>query len=81
MQEIAVTKFKATCLAVLETVRKTRKPVRVTRHGHPIAEIVPAEPAVKKRVLGIMRDSGEIIGDIVGPIGILESLQKQRRKL
>ncbi|HUA61778.1 MAG TPA: type II toxin-antitoxin system Phd/YefM family antitoxin [Verrucomicrobiae bacterium] len=81
MQEIAVTKFKATCLSVLESVRKTRKPVRITRHGKPIAEVVPAEPAPKKRVLGGMREWTEIVGDIVGPVGAFEGLKKRRRKI
>ena len=39
MEKIAISKFKATCLAVLETVRKTGKPVLVTRFGEPVAEI------------------------------------------
>lgn len=43
--EIAITKFKATCLAVLEQVRKTGQPVRVTRFGKPVADIVPPAPA------------------------------------
>jgi hypothetical protein len=34
MEEIAISKFKATCLAVLEKVRKTGKPVLVTRFGN-----------------------------------------------
>jgi len=68
MQEIAISKFKATCLAVLERVRRTRQPVRVTRFGNPIAEVVP--PSVKpkkKRWLGCMAGKGRIVGDIVSP--------------
>ena len=45
MEEIAISKFKATCLAVLERVRKTGKPVVVTRFGQPIAQISPPEVA------------------------------------
>jgi prevent-host-death family protein len=41
MQEIAISEFKAKRLAVLERVRSTRKPIRVTRLGKPVAEIVP----------------------------------------
>jgi prevent-host-death family protein len=37
MDEIAISKFKATCLAVLERVRKTHRPIRVTRFGEPVA--------------------------------------------
>ena len=68
MQEIAISKFKATCLAVLERVRRTRQPVRVTRFGDPVAEVVPssANPK-KKRWLGSMSGKGRIVGDIVSP--------------
>jgi antitoxin (DNA-binding transcriptional repressor) of toxin-antitoxin stability system len=68
MEEIAISKFKATCLAVLEKVRKTNEPVLVTRFGHPIAEINP--PGVVKKIkLGGGAGSAVILGDIVGPIG------------
>jgi prevent-host-death family protein len=70
MNEIAISKFKATCLEVLERVRTTKQPVRVTRFGKPVADIVPPqEQAVPKRRLGTMIGSGRILGDIVGPIG------------
>lgn len=69
MEEIAISKFKATCLAVLERVRKTGQPVLVTRFGQPIAEIIA--PGVVKRVprFGGGVGSGVILGDIVGAIG------------
>lgn len=69
MEDIPISKFKATCLAVLERVRKTRQPVRVTRFGQPMAEIVP--PGVSKLGprLGTGLGSGTILGDIVGPTG------------
>ena len=68
MEEIAISKFKATCLSVLETVRKTRKPVRVTRFGKPVAEVVP--PTTPERPagwIGSMVGTGRITGDIVAP--------------
>jgi prevent-host-death family protein len=68
MKEIAISKFKATCLAVLERVRKTGEPIVVTRFGQPIAEINPV--GVPKRIrLGGGAGTVEILGDIVGPIG------------
>ena len=68
MEEIAISKFKATCLAVLERVRKTRKPVRVTRFGEPVAEVVPPSAKPKKKSwLGCMQGTGRIVGDIVSP--------------
>jgi prevent-host-death family protein len=69
MEEIAISKFKATCLAVLERVRRTKQPIRVTRFGKPVAEIVPpAESEQPRRRLGTL-GGGRIFGDIVGPIG------------
>jgi prevent-host-death family protein len=68
VEEIAISKFKATCLAVLERVRKTRKPVLVTRFGQPVAEVVP--PSVQGqagRRLGALAGTGRITGDIVSP--------------
>ena len=68
METIAISKFKATCLAVLERVRRTGKPVLVTRFGKPIAEISPLPaPAKPNRWLGNMRGTVRIVGDIVSP--------------
>ena len=35
---------RLSCLAVLEGVRRTRSPVRITRFGEPVADVVPAPP-------------------------------------
>ena len=68
MDEIAISKFKATCLAVIERVRKTRKPIRVTNFGEPVAEVVPPSPkSTKKAWLGSMAGTAQIAGDIVSP--------------
>jgi prevent-host-death family protein len=69
MEEIAISKFKATCLGVLERVRRTGTPVLVTRFGEPVAEVVPA-PTPKRRAtwLGAMAGTGSIAGDIVSPV-------------
>jgi prevent-host-death family protein len=72
VKEIAVSKFKATCLAVIAEVQRTRKPVRVTRFGKPVAEIVPASVPKGKSWLGSMRGMIEVDDDIVGPIGAFD---------
>lgn len=70
MNEIAISKFKATCLEVLERVRTTKQPVRVTRFGKPVADIVPPQEQTPRiRRLGTGAGSGRILGDIVGPTG------------
>jgi len=68
MEEIAISKFKATCLAVLENVRKTGKTVLVTRFGEPVAEVVPPRASGKaKHWVGSLAGTGHISGDIVSP--------------
>ena len=68
MEEIAVTKFKASCLSVLERVQKTRKPVRVTRRGKPLADVVPAAvESPRANWLGCMAGTAHFIGDVVSP--------------
>jgi prevent-host-death family protein len=70
MEEIAISKFKAKCLAILERVRRTNQPIRVTRFGKPIAEIMPPSSVNRpQRRLGTLADSVIIHGDIVSPIG------------
>jgi prevent-host-death family protein len=67
-ETIAISKFKATCLAVLERVRRTGRPVLVTRRGEPVAEIVPPSPAAEgKRWVGSLRETARIAGDITAP--------------
>ena len=69
MEEIAISKFKATCLEVLERVRRTRKPILVTRFGKPVAEVTPPSiPSRKGSRLGTMVGTGRIKGDIVSPV-------------
>jgi len=65
MREIPISKFKATCLATLAEVGRTRVPVRVTRFGKPVADIVPAKVRPKRFLLGATRGEIEILGDIV----------------
>ncbi|MGA8594718.1 MAG: type II toxin-antitoxin system prevent-host-death family antitoxin [Bryobacteraceae bacterium] len=79
MREIAISKFKATCLAVLEDVRRTGAPVRVTRFGRPVAEIVPSRAPKKTAWLGCMRDSLDVVGDIVGPVGAFSGWNAGRK--
>jgi prevent-host-death family protein len=79
MEEIAVSKFKATCLSVLQRVQKTRKPILITRFGKPIAEVVPPSLPRRANWFGSMVGTGEILGDIVGPISTEEEWAPLRK--
>ena len=69
MEEVAISEFKAKCLALLERVRKTKQPIRVTRFGKPVADVVPPSPVAEPGDwLGTMAGTIEIVGDIVSPV-------------
>jgi prevent-host-death family protein len=68
VKEVAISEFKAKCLSLLEQVQKTKKPIRVTRFGKPIADVMPASPkACAGDWIGSMKGTFEILGDIVSP--------------
>ena len=70
METMAISKFKATCLATLERVHRTGRPLRVTRFGKPVADIVPPSPErPKPKWMGSLRGTLEIRGDIRAPAG------------
>lgn len=78
MKTIAVSKFKATCIASLKKVQKDRTPLLVTWRGKPLAVVEPCPPSGgQKRTLGSMRGDLVIQGDIVhgDGAGEWESLQ------
>lgn len=69
MESIPVSKFKATCLAVLQRVKRTGRPVVITRFGQPVAEVIPPQQQVSRsNWLGGMAGRVEITGDIVAPV-------------
>jgi len=68
VQTLSVSQFKATCLAVLQRVKRTGRPVLITRFGEPVAEVVPpSRPASAGAWLGSMEGRATIVGDVVGP--------------
>ena len=78
MRDVPISKFKAHCLGLIEEVHKTRQPLRITRHGHPVAEVIPSGPDRKRKFVGDMVGTGKIVGDIVSPIIDLEDIEAYR---
>lgn len=66
-KKIAVGRFKAECLRLMEEVRRTRRHLIVTKHDVPMVEIVPVEQ--KKQTLAEwLKGTVHIKGDIMSPI-------------
>ena len=70
MEEIVpISKFKATCLSLLDQVNKTGLPILVTKKGQPIARVIPPpKPEKPASWLGSFKATGKIKGDIVSPV-------------
>jgi prevent-host-death family protein len=60
---LAVSEFKARCLEVLEALRHNGRELIVTKHGKPIARVVPIRKPSPVR--GLFKGQIEIKGDIV----------------
>ncbi len=76
IQEIAISEFKAKCLSLLEEVSKTKTPLRITRRGKPLADVIPASPEAEERSwIGSMSGSIEIVGEIVSPVIEIEDIE------
>jgi prevent-host-death family protein len=60
--------FKAKCLKLLDQVAADRRPLIVTKHGKPVAQIVPMPAREWVDPIGAMRGSGVIVGDIISPL-------------
>jgi len=78
MTDVPISEFKAKCLGLIEQVHKTRRPLRITRHARPLAEVIPAGPDRKRTFLGDMIGTAEIVGDIVSPIIDLAEIEACR---
>ncbi|MGH9684428.1 MAG: type II toxin-antitoxin system Phd/YefM family antitoxin [Candidatus Acidiferrales bacterium] len=80
MEEINISKFKATCLEVLKRVQTTRKSILVTRRGQPIAALTPVFTRPRSQSwLGSLAGTLEINGDIVRQT-ICEPVGRRTRK-
>jgi len=44
MMELSASQFKTHCLALMDQVAASREPVLITKHGKPVAKLVPVTP-------------------------------------
>ena len=58
--------FKAKCLAVMDEVQAKRITIVMTKHGKPVAKLVPIEQE-RDEIFGFLKGKDRIKGDIVKP--------------
>ena len=68
---MAAGKFKANCLAVMDEVQAKKETVVITKHGKPVAKLVPVEEK-KDDIFGFFKGKAKITGDVVSPALSLE---------
>jgi prevent-host-death family protein len=65
--EIIASEFKAKCLSLMDEVARTGEPVVITKHGKPIARLMPVKEK-KKPLFGACKGMVKITGDIMAPV-------------
>ena len=70
MQIIKASEFKAKCLALMDEVARTGKPVVVTKNGKPVAELRAYTGKRPKSPIGLHKGLIRIDGDIVSPMDL-----------
>ncbi len=66
MKKMAAGVFKANCLAVMDDVQAKRETVVITKHGKPVAKLVPINTD-NDEIFGFLAGKGAVTGDIVSP--------------
>jgi prevent-host-death family protein len=65
--DIPAAVFKAECLKLMDEVARTGQPVVITKHGKPVAQLVPIT-AQSSTLFGYMKNTVKIKGDVIAPI-------------
>src|SRR5947209_910058 len=66
MKRMAAGSFKVHCLAVMDEVQAKRETVVITKHGKPVAKLVPADKD-KDEICNFLRGKGAATGDVISP--------------
>jgi len=66
MKKMGAGAFKAKCLAVMDEVQAKHETVVITKHGKPVAKLVPVE-SQGDDIFGFLRGKVAITGDVVSP--------------
>ena len=66
MKKMAAGAFKAKCLAVMDEVQAKHETVVITKHGKPVAKLVPVDGETDD-IYNFLAGKGKIVGDVVAP--------------
>ncbi len=66
MKTIPAGAFKTNCLAIMDEVKARKETVVITKHGEPVAKLVPVNAGTDE-IFGFFVGKGSITGDVVAP--------------
>jgi prevent-host-death family protein len=66
MKQMAAGSFKTNCLAVMDEVQAKRETVVITKHGKPVAKLVPVNTETDE-IYNFLAGKGIVAGDVVSP--------------
>lgn len=67
MKSVAVSQFKAHCLAMLDDVARTGETLVVVRRGKPLARVVPTSHTSAEHPQGTLSGTVTYLGDLIEP--------------
>jgi len=65
---VAISVFKARCLALLEDVARTGTPLLVTKRGKPLARVTRGDRSTSSSPQETLRRTVETLGDLIAPV-------------
>jgi prevent-host-death family protein len=66
MKKMAAGSFKTKCLAVMDEVYAKHETVVITKHGKPVAKLVPVNTETDE-IYNFLAGKGTVVGDVVSP--------------
>jgi prevent-host-death family protein len=66
MKTIPAGMFKTNCLALMDEVKARRETILITKHGRPVAKLVPVNTETDE-IFGFFSGRGSLTGDVVSP--------------
>ncbi len=66
MKTVPAGTFKTHCLTIMDEVRAKRESVVITKHGEPVAKLVPLDTKTDD-IFGFFSGKGLVTGDVVSP--------------
>jgi len=73
---IAAGQFKAKCMELMDLVNKNNEEIIISKHGKPVAKLVPLNNGHEKSIFGYLKNSVTMEKDIVKSTGVHWNAEK-----